>query len=69
MLIGAGEAGRADDGGLLGAARRHQAVFSGAGNGAIHRIHGTRFAVPGRLVVGSDERILSSGAFGMSHTR
>ena len=65
LLIASGEAGRSDDGELLGAARRHQGVFSGAGNGAIHRIHGTRFAVPGRLVVGSDERILSSGAFGM----
>jgi len=65
LLLGAGESRPGDDLGLRGAAQRHHAVFSRAGNGAIHRVHAARFAAPGRVVVGSDERILASGAFGM----
>lgn len=65
LLVGAGWHRLADAPTLEAAARRHDAVFSRDGNGPIHRVHAARFAAPGRLAVGADERLLASGAFGM----
>ena len=65
LLVGAGGRLPGDETALENAARRHDAVFSRDGNGAIHRVHAARFAAPGRLVVGADPRLLASGAFGM----
>src|SRR5258706_544907 len=65
LLVGAGGHRAGGDTALENAARRHDAVFSREGNGPIHRVHAARFAAPGRLVVGADERLLASGAFGM----
>jgi aconitate hydratase len=45
-------------------ARRRGAVFSRAGNGASHHVYASRFAAPGRLVVGTGARLCACGALG-----
>jgi len=46
------------------AARRYGAAFSRPGNGPVHQVYATRFAGPGRIALGTDDRLGVIGALG-----
>ena len=50
---------------LRSVARKFGITVSGAGNGICHSVHLARFAVPGKLVVGTDSHTPSVGALGV----
>lgn len=50
---------------LRGIAKRYGIYLSEAGNGICHVVHLSRFAIPGKLVVGTDSHTPCAGAAGM----
>ena len=50
---------------LRGIAKRYRIYLSEAGNGICHVVHLSRFAIPGKLVVGTDSHTPCAGAAGM----
>ena len=50
---------------LTSLARRFGITVSRAGNGICHSVHLARFAVPGKILVGTDSHTPSAGALGM----
>ncbi|MBR6706732.1 MAG: aconitate hydratase [Clostridia bacterium] len=50
---------------LTSVARKYGIVLSRAGNGICHSVHLARFAVPGKIIVGTDSHTPSAGALGM----
>ncbi len=50
---------------LAGIAKKYGIVLSRAGNGICHSVHLARFAVPGKVLVGTDSHTPSAGALGM----
>lgn len=50
---------------LRGVAKKYGIYLSEAGNGICHCIHLSRFAVPGKLIVGTDSHTPCAGAAGM----